>query len=318
MTGASGHLGYVVYRTLLKEPWSLNLLLRQPVDYLDDHNFFTVYGRLEARAALVRLVDDCDAVIHMAAKVWPTFLPNERVNKINYECARDLYQIAMEQGVKHFVFVSSIHSMITPDEDVLDEDTSLYTGRKKPYDKAKADMERFLKDQDEDTYTILNPTAVIGPGDRYLRGMNQMFQRIEQDKLPMVTAGGFNVVDVRDVALAIKQVVADKITGKFMLGSKYFEIKELAQLYGQLNGLKVTNKVLGKRMMRFVAANAAAVERLKKQPVALNRYAVETLLEAHQNISSQRAKDTFAWEVRPIEETLKDIHLWFGEEKFKL
>jgi hypothetical protein len=60
------------------------------------------------------------------------------------------------------------------------------------------------------------------------------------------------------------------------------------------------------------------IDRLASKPLALNTYAVETLLEGHQNLSAGKAERDLGFSSRPVEETLNDLDTWFTDEKLIL
>ncbi len=316
ITGASGHLGYITHKMLLSANLPHRALLRQPNSNLQ--NVEVVLGDLSNEEALTQLVKDCSTVIHIAGLVWPSNLPNKTVHEVNFEGTQRLFKAAKQGGVQHFIYISSIHSMQETSASVLDETTPLTNNSSLPYNFSKAETERFLSQQTGIKITILNPTAIIGSGDFYFHGMNQLFQKIEQKKLPMVVSGGYNVVDVKDVAKAIVYAVQHSIEGKYLLGGAYITMKELVRLYGEVNQIKVTKRALSPSAMKFLATLSVPFERMIKAPLALNTYSVETLLHGHQNISSQKAKEKLQFTNRPLSLTLQDIHGWIAHKNITI
>jgi dihydroflavonol-4-reductase len=308
ITGASGHVGFVTHKMLLAANLPHKVLLRQPNPYLQ--NVEVVLGDLANIDALAELVKGCSTVIHIAGIVWPSKLRNKEVVEVNVAGTKRLFEAAKKAGVQHFVYISSIHALQETNVPVLDETGKLWEDERIVYNFSKAESERFLALQTGMKITILNPTAIIGGGDYYFNGMNQLFQKAEDKKLPMVVSGGYNVVDVKDVAKAIVYAVQHSIEGKFMIGGEYISMKALVKLYGDVNHIKVTNTALSPVAMKILAKLAFPVERILNRPLALNTYSVETLLHAHQHISSQKAKDNLHFSNRPLSLTLQDIHAW--------
>ena len=50
---------------------------------------------------------------------------------------------------------------------------------------------------------IVNPTGIIGPVDAGPSRVNRLLRLASRGRLPVVLAGGFDWVDVRDVALGL-------------------------------------------------------------------------------------------------------------------
>ena len=122
MTGASGHLGYILHQLLKSEGLDQRILLREKVDHLKYED--SVIGDLEDPESLRALCKGCHTLIHCAAIVWPRIGKNRRVQHVNYELTKSLYQIAADSGVKHFIFISSIHSMKVPSKDSTFDETA--------------------------------------------------------------------------------------------------------------------------------------------------------------------------------------------------
>lgn len=310
LTGVTGHLGHNVYEMLHEQGIACKLLLRKEhPDYADSE---VVIGELSNAQKLNDFTKGCTAVIHCAGMVWPRKGRNPEVMKVNVDGTKRLFEACKKNQVQHFVYVSSIHSMDAPHKaKAFDESATLTTDETKAYDFSKAEVERYLSKQDGIKVTILNPTAVIGPGDKNLRAMNQLFYLLYRGELPMVTSGGFHVIDVRTVAEALLNAIKLGKTGKYIVGGKYYSIKELASIYGEANALNGKRMALPSEIMRMIAILVKPIDYFFKKPYPLNTYAVETLLNAHENIVSDKSMNDLALTPIPIEKTLKDLHAWF-------
>lgn len=314
LTGASGHLGNILLKQLVEAGFEVRILLRKPCSYIDHED--VVYGELDDESATSGLLEDCTVFIHCAAMVWPSMIQNPEVMRINYTVSKRLVEKARDLGVDHLVFISSIHSMQVPDESVVfNESAPLLDDARKPYDYSKAVMEDYLRNFKGMKVTVLNPTALIGPGDHYYRAMNQLFKRLYDGKLPAVTSGGFDVADIRDVGQAVVEVVKRQATGKYMLSGRYHTIAELAAMYAEQHGMKWKLRVLKPGAMRLIASITSPFERFRSKPFAMNRYAVESVLEGHRNISSKKARRELGYSNRPLDQTFEDLHHWFKEQE---
>lgn len=296
---------------------SHRVFLRNPAPYIDHDD--TVIGSLDDDGCLRDLLAGCTTVIHCAARVWPRKGRNAGVLHVNTGLTRRLYMAAAAQGTSHFVHVSSIHSMaVPPASQPMDESAALISDPRMAYDYSKAESERFLQSAQGPPVAILNPTAIIGPGDHYLHGMNQLFRRVVRNRLHVLVAGGFDVVDVRDVAAAVIRTAVQGSTGKYMLSGKYHTVADLVRAYGRVNEVRVPGLVLPAWLMRLGAAFSVPAERLSKRAFAFNTYSVDTLLHGHRNIRSDKARRELGYTNRSLEETLHDLHEWLLFEKLEL
>ncbi len=313
LTGVTGHLGKNVFEKLNVHGIQCKLLLREMSPSYTGNA--VVIGDLSSSEKLSDFVQGCMAVIHCAGMVWPKSGRNSEVFETNFEGTKRLFEACKKQGIAHFIYVSSIHSMDAPNKaQAFDESAQLTSDKNKAYDFSKAEVERYLSKQDGIKITIINPTAIIGPGDKNLRGMNQLFHLLLSSKLPMVTAGGFYVIDVRTVAEALLNAILLGKTGKYIIGGRYYSIKELTSIYGEVNGVKGNKKVMPALLMRLLAILVKPIEYFVKKPLPLNAYSVETLLEVHPNILSTKATQDLELTEIPIEQTLEDLHEWFKQD----
>lgn len=313
LSGVTGHLGSVVYQTLLNLGIPCKLLLRKELaEYSEKEQ---VVGHLNEVEKLNDFTKGCTAVIHCAGMVWPKKGRNPNLIEINLDGTKRLFEQCKKNQVLHFVYVSSIHSMDIPAKtETFDESAQLTTDETNAYDFSKAEAERYLAKQDGIKITVINPTAIIGPGDTNLRGMNQLFYLLFRNKLPMVTSGGFYVIDARTVAEALINAVLLGKTGKYLVGGTYYSVKKLASLYGDVNELNGKRMAIPPLLLKLIAFLATPIDYFVQKPLPLNMYAVETLLNAHPNIVSDRSFAELNLTHIPIEKTLQDLHAWFLKE----
>lgn len=313
LTGVTGHLGSNVYRRLNELGMECKTLQRKNSGRFPENEVVT--GDLNNRENLSDFTRRCSAVIHCASMVWPKKGRNPELIRTNVDGTKLLLEECKKNQVKHFVYVSSIHSMNIPDHSrVFDESATLTTDDSVAYNFSKAEVERYLSKQTGIRITIINPTGIIGPGDKNLKAMNQLFYLLFQDKLPLVTSGGYYVIDVRTVAEALVNAILLNKTGKYLVAGEYFSIKELTSIYGKVNGINGDRKAIPEWLMKILSSFAKAVEYFDKKPWPLNSYAVETMLNVHPDINSDKALRDLELTHIPIEKTLKDLNEWFVNE----
>lgn len=108
---------------------------------------------------------NCEIVVHTAARVID-FGTKQQFYSAHYDATNHLLEDAKNNGVKHFIYVSSVgvvsgidRNKIIPDETTPLVRTGIY------YDDAKIDTEYLVKDfctKNNISYTIIRPSAVIG------------------------------------------------------------------------------------------------------------------------------------------------------------
>src|SRR5690606_13352249 len=206
VTGASGHLGANLVRTLLERGEQVRVLVHRSAQALADldDQIERAEGSVCEPESLASAFAEVDRVYHLAGVISIDGDPDGRVHKVNVEGTRNVARACHEQGVGRLVHVSSVHAFdMNPRDEVLDE-TRPQVGdspHHSAYDRSKALGERAVRefvDAGLDA-VIVNPTGIIGPVDYGPSRLGQLLGELASGKLPALLDGGFDFVDVRDV-----------------------------------------------------------------------------------------------------------------------
>ena len=99
LTGHTGFLGSVIYKSLLKDFVVYTLGRSKDCDYTVD--FLNWDGRLELKHSI-------DAVVHVAGLAHGKAISDRDMLRVNYDTMTSLVSICEVQGIKNFVFISSV------------------------------------------------------------------------------------------------------------------------------------------------------------------------------------------------------------------
>ena len=177
ITGGTGFVGSHLIDAALAAGHDLKALTRrdQPVR----QGVEWVHGDLDNRAAIERLVDDADAIIHVAGTINA---PNAAgFDKGNVQGTLTMLAAATAGGVRRFVHVSSLAAR--------EPRLSLYGG-------SKARSEELVHSSGLD-WAIVRPPAVYGPGDKETL---ELFRMAKLGLMLMPPKGRVSVIHARDLA----------------------------------------------------------------------------------------------------------------------
>jgi len=315
ITGASGHLGNNISRYLLTKGYSLKALVRfDDEESLLGLDIELVKGDLFAPDALDRLMQGSDIIIHLAGKV--SIYPEEKkeVYKTNIEGVKRVTEACLRNGIKKMIHFSSIHAHKGFGPDVrLDENTPYVESQKSSYDYSKARGENIVieaRKKGLDT-VIINPTAVIGPYDFKPSLSGKLLSDIYTGKMNSIVSGGFDWVDVRDLAQAVDKIIEDDIQNeKFVLSGNWASFKEMADL---VCGVK------GKKYKGFTSSLSMAylglpfIKLYSKITGELPLYTIEslkTIKEGSKDVSNKKAAEMLGYKPRPFDQSITEITQW--------
>ncbi len=320
LTGASGHVGANLISELIASGHELKVLTYRDERALQGFKLEKIKGDLLDAASVDELVRGSEIVIHLAAHISITGDPDGRVFRINTEGTRHVCQACVQHKVRRLIHFSSIHAFnARPFEGVLDENRARVGEKAFRYDYSKAcgeDIVRTFVKEGLDA-VILNPTSVIGPKDFKPSLMGQVFVKLHDLTLPALVKGGYDFVDVRDVAHAAVLAIEKGRTGEnYLISGTWKTIRELADLVSQITGTKppafTSPKWLALIGLPFIQLAAA----ISGKHALYTLESLNVLANAHRNISNEKARRELGFQPRPLEETISDIYAWFSEHNY--
>jgi dihydroflavonol-4-reductase len=203
ITGATGFIGWHVARKLLERGDRVRALVRDPARIRELDGIEVAQGDLRDAQSLVRAVEGCKVVFHVAAdyRLW-TRHPEEMFQS-NVEGTRNLLAAAEGAGVERLVYTSTVGCIGLPKDGPGDEQTPVgieqMTGA---YKRSKFQAEQAALEFAARGFpvVIVNPTAPVGDHDFKPTPTGKMVVDFIRGAMPAFVDTGLNLVDVRDVA----------------------------------------------------------------------------------------------------------------------
>jgi dihydroflavonol-4-reductase len=156
--------------------------------------------------------------------------------------------------------------------------------------------------------SVVHPSGIIGPGDR--RQNNYMIRTIHlmaEGKIPLSVPGGYDFVDVRDVAEGIVQCAEKGRSGQcYILSGHYATVRQLMDEVCALVGRRAPRGAVSLGLARWIAPAAEWFAGItgNHRPV-FTPYSVATL-QTNAHFSHAKATAEFAYSPRPLTDTLRD------------
>lgn len=316
ITGVTGHLGNTVCQALDKAGYRWRGLTRnsdkaQRMGF----NHEVIQGDLMVDSDLDRLLNGTSCLIHLAAEVSIYPKDREKVLKTNIEGPKQVIKACVRNHVETVIHFSSIHAHESSDlNHQLDEKT--------PYEKAKVLAYNYSKSTGEQlmiearkkgiNVVIINPTSVLGPNDYQSSYSGQMLRDLYSGKLNTLVKGGFDWVDVRDIAEAVVEILKRKITNeKYILSGRYASIKDLAKLVANYKGTSFNGVVLPLWTARWGLPFISIWSKIRSQDPLYTKASLAAIASGSKFISNQKAQKELNYEARPLKNTIYDTLDWF-------
>ncbi len=320
VSGASGHLGANLVRMLLRQNHAVRVLVHTDSRALQGLNVEIVKGGLEDIAVLQRFCHDREVVFHLAAKISIGNEGYDEVYEVNVQGTKNLTIAAREAGVKRFIHFSSIHALQQfPRDKPLDESRPWAIHSNMVYEKTKALAEKWILEQNAPDFQVivLNPTAIIGPFDFKPSYLGQVIQMIYKDTLPGLVPGGYNWVDVRDVAqAAITAMEKGKPGERYLLSGEWQSLKSLARMVCAYRNKKCRLPVFPFWLARIGVPFMALYAQWKNREPLYTNISLNILQSANQHTINDKARRVLSFSSRPLEKSVADTLTWFKKHQY--
>lgn len=324
VTGATGFLGRVVAEELVRRKAQVHALVLHDDPYTDllPKEVRTVIGDVCDKSSLSDFFADADSrtcVIHCAGIVSVASRPGPRLYQVNVGGTWKVLRQCMEHDVGKMVYVSSVHAIPEkPKGCIISEDCEFSPGLVDgDYAKSKAAATELVFDAAERglNASIVFPSGIIGPGDLQGGSFTSMAKSFLSGKLPFAVRGGYDFVDVRDVANGILACSESGEPGKgYILSGCYVTIRRMLQLVGKAAKLRYRSICLPLGLARLAAPYYERRSLRERKPLFFTPYSV-SVLASNGQFSHAAASERFAYQPRPIEETLGDMTAWLLNQK---
>lgn len=319
ITGATGHVGAVLAREWLSEGAKVRALVFDKIPSLDGLALETIPGDVLNPESLMRAFDGVDIVYHLAAVIPLDNDPKGLAQRVNVGGTRNVIEACRASGIKRLVHFSSIHALDPhPMAESIDETRPLNLSPQAPaYDRSKVEAELLVKKAVQENAldaVILNPTGVIGPFDFARSHMGGMLLDLYHRRVPALVQGGFNWIDVRDVARsALLAGRKGKSGERYLLAGHYHTVREVAQLVTKVTGIPGPRIVLPMGLARRLTPFARVHEKLRGKPIAFTDMSLHALCH-HQVVDGGKAIRELGHRARSLEETLTDTFAWYSTQ----
>jgi dihydroflavonol-4-reductase len=320
LTGATGHVGFAILKELQNyDDRDVRILIRKDPGYFGDLRCEKVKGDITDYNSLVAAFEGCDTVYHVAGFVEIKPGHEGRVYSVNVNGTVNVIKACKACGVKRLVYMSSVDTY--PPLPGNEEMTEIYSYSPEAvegtYGKTKAWATQLVLDNngvDGLETVVCQPSACIGPYDFKISSVGSMIRMFSTGKFPItMTFGGYNFVDVRDVAKGTIAAGDKAKAGEvYILCGKACTVDDFITTLAKVCGNKAPSIKIGKGIVSAAAPAMEVYYKLADKTPIFTRYAVRKLC-SNCNFSYEHAAKDLGYSPRTLEESLKDTVEWLKE-----
>lgn len=315
VTGAGGHLGSALLRELVKTDCVVHALLQAGESEPFAHPRVRYFvGDVRDPDSLIPLFEYDRpieiTVFHLASIITIEEGLSDLVYQVNVGGTQNMIALSRRFGVQKFIYLSSVHSLVERTNYRPITETASYEPQKLRggYAKTKALASQAVLSAAKSGFPgiILMPSGIIGP---YDLGQNHIVQLVRQylfSERFVCVRGGYNFVDVRDVAKAC--LLAEqygKLGEGYIIKGHYCSIEALLRTAGGYAG-KRPPIILPISLAKLAAPLIRSIAEASGSRPLYTSYSLDTLT-GNSNFDGTKARRQLHYRPRKLESTIHDM-----------
>lgn len=322
ITGATGYLGKVIINKILSAGGKVRALVLPGDPMIKElpSDVEIVYGNVEESTSLKEffsgdLSNSC--LIHCAGIISIASKRQKKLWSVNVLGTKHIVDLCILHGVSRVVHVSSVHAIPEKKKgETITEVSSFFADKVKgQYAKSKAFGTEYALIAAEKglDLSVVHPSGIIGPYDSKGNVSSTILSFCKKE-LPAAVIGGYDFVDVRDVADGIIACAQNGSRGEcYILSGQYVTLHVILDYINGL-GLGKAPLYLPLWLVKMVSPFFELSCLLRKKPLFLTPYSAYTL-GSNALFSHEKASKELGYAPRDIKESLKDTIDWMKEKK---
>ncbi len=320
VTGAAGHLGGVLVRKLCARGEQVRALVlpgEKNISFLPKQAELC-YGDVTnpesiapyfRHGAGVRLV-----VIHAAGIVSISSHYDPKVHQVNVRGTANVVNLCRRYRADKLVYVSSVHAVPElPRGQTMTEIKQFdYHNVVGLYAKTKAAATALVLRAAKKglNASVVHPSGILGPFDPGHGHLTQLIIDYCKGSLTAGVRGGYDFVDVRDVADGVLACCRLGKPGEcYFLTNQYYTLEQVLGYCSKVTGRKPIRTFLPMWFARATAGLSEVYYKIRRQPPLYTSYSLYTV-SGNGSFSHRKAELELCYHPRSLEATIRDSIGW--------
>lgn len=315
--GASGYLGSNVVRRLVERGRDVRVLLRETSSTkgIDDLAVERCYGGLFDTDVVREAMQGVEDVYYCVVDARPWCRDPQELWRTNVDGLRNVLDVAVDAGLRRFVFTSTVGTLARRDDGLVDESMPHnWMDRAGGYIRSRVEAERLVLEYARERGL---PAVAMCVGNTYGPGAQQA---PHSEALGKAATGQdrtylkdywAEVVDVRDAAEALVLAAERGTVGeRYVVATEWRSMEDLHRMAAEVTGAPPPNRAVPHGLLKVLAKVGDVAHRLGRD-FPTNTETV-TLTRVMTPLDHSKAVRELGWQPRPVEETVRDAALWFA------
>jgi dihydroflavonol-4-reductase len=318
VAGASGFVGSHIVRLLVQKGRKVRVLLRKSssVAALEGLDVEVVYGDVLDPPSLRSAMQGCVTVFYSV--VDPRFWLTDQapIFRNNVEGLINAMDVALERGIKRFIFTSTMGTLgLNPSGPVTEDIPFNWLDRAPPYIRARLEAEnRFLAYCREKALPgiALCVANTYGPEDYQPTPHNRSLWQVACGKLKISVDVSQPTVDIRDVAeAALLAEFHGRLGERYIIANEFVSNRDFFAMATAHCG-QVAPKFIPYKVAFGIARTCERLMKLMRRRDFVFSADAIYLSNVFREMDNGKALQDLHWTPRPVAETVRDTIEWFA------
>jgi dihydroflavonol-4-reductase len=290
---------------------------------LPTDRFELAYGDVLVEDTVYRALASCNRLIHVAGNFSMWSAHPEDIMAPAVLGTTNVLAAAQKRAVERIVLTSSVGILgVTDKPTALDESHAFNIENPETYYLSKVRADEIAREGIAEGLPIISvlPSALFGPGDWKPtpngRLLVDYLRRSPDFRIP-VFDGGFNLVDVDDVAMGhVLALERGTLGERYILGGDNVTYEELYSTLCDLTGLASPGSRVGRVTLELAAIFLELWARWSGDPPAITRKLLKHRVNRYSWVKSDKAERQLGYRHRPHRETLDRAIRWYLKNSY--
>jgi len=326
VTGANGYLGYILVQKLVgKGYFPIKIIIRSPksFDRFKGLPIKAAIGDILDKDFISKQITPGSVIFHLAGVIDIGTVKNKLIYDINVKGCQNIVDACIQNKAEKLIYTSSV-SVIKPlkNNKLMKEPTvfepKILAGH---YAKSKAMATQYIIDKSKNeglNAVVVYPSAIIGPYDYNISNLGQVVLDYINHRLTAYVKGGYNFVDVRDVADGLINCNEKGKSGEgYILTGESISLKQMFLILNEkLNRSKMPTR-LPLPFIKIMLPLAELHYLIRRKKPVFSSCSIK-ILNQNSNFDNTKAKEQLDFKPRSARESLCDMVDWLFKNKANL